>query len=250
MGRGHRPWLRRGGKQRGLSLQLAAFPACGAAQRLSACCREPCRRSPAASTAWCSCMQNRCVPALCTVQGLLKASQQHVWWFPVCIFALATELGSPVARHPLPPAHGGGWQWHKPSLPVPRGPGAPPALLHIRAPLPNAAGSEAARAPSPRTAPCPHCPVAVPAGLAVLWLCRGVGWAALLAAVPAEAAPLAQPGCSQRQRRSQQWCLQSLITALHLGAPKHSVTLICITAFSFPSATSYLNASLGWYGFM
>lgn len=182
--------------------------------------------------------------------GLLKASQQHMWWFPVCIFALATELGSPVARHPLPPAHGGGWQWHKPSLPVPRGPGAPPALMHIRAPLPNAAGSEAARAPSPRTAPCPHCPVAVPAGLAVLWLCRGVGWAALLAAVPAEAAPLAQPGCSQRQRRSQQWCLQSLITALHLGAPKHSVTLICITAFSFPSATSYLNASLGWYGFM
>lgn len=109
---------------------------------------------------------------------------------------------------------------------------------------------QAARAPSPRTAPCPHCSVAVPAGLAVLWLCRGVGWAALLAAVPAEAAPLAQPGCSQRQRRSQQWCLQSLITALHLGAPKHSVTLICITAFSFPSATSYLNASLGWYGFM
>jgi len=182
--------------------------------------------------------------------GLLKASQQHMWWFPVCIFALATELGSPVARHPLPPAHGGGWQWHKPSLPVPRGPGAPPALMHIRAPLPNAAGSEAARAPSPRTAPCPHCSVAVPTGLAVLWLCRGVGWAALLAAVPAEAAPLAQPGCSQRQRRSQQWCLQSLITALHLGAPKHSVTLICITAFSFPSATSYLNASLGWYGFM
>lgn len=97
--------------------------------------------------------------------------------------------------------------------------------------------------------PVPTAPWLCPQG----WPCFGFVevWAGqLLAAVPAEAAPLAQPGCSQRQRRSQQWCLQSLITALHLGAPKHSVTLICITAFSFPSATSYLNASLGWYGFM
>lgn len=171
------------------------------------------------------------VPALRTVQQSCSRLVPCVHFSLLCIQAA-------LARHQLSGVVGSGT---KPPYLCPEG------LMHIRhrCPLPQGrwlrVGPPAWGSLPPRPRGCAH---SAGCALASLWCEPGSSVTCRPCSGCCPSPSLAAPSGSCGA------CSPSSSQLLLLGAPKRSVTLMCVTVFSFSSATSYLNIPLGLYEFI